>query len=69
METLQLRVLTLGARVQECTDRIQISLPSACPVAPVLRRSVTLLVCVRLIEQALRSSVERVKGSGAKSVL
>src|SRR5678815_320445 len=36
METLQLRLLTLGARVQECTDRIKIALPSSCPVAPVL---------------------------------
>ena len=48
METIQLRLLKLGARVQECTDRINISLPSSCPVAPVLRRSLTLLACVRL---------------------
>ena len=48
METIQLRFLKLGARIQELTDRIQISLPSACPVAPVLRRSLTLLACVRL---------------------
>jgi hypothetical protein len=48
METLQLRLLKLGARVQEWTDRIKISLPSSCPVAPVLRRSLTLLACVRL---------------------
>jgi DDE family transposase len=48
METLQLRLLKLGARIQECTDRITISLPSSCPVAPVLRRSLTLLACVRL---------------------
>jgi len=51
METIQLRLLKLGARVQEFTDRIKISLPSSCPVAPVLRRSLTLLACVRLIEQ------------------
>jgi Transposase DDE domain group 1 len=51
METIQLRILKLGARVQECKDRIMISLPSSCPVAPVLRRSLTLLACVRLIEQ------------------
>jgi Transposase DDE domain group 1 len=51
METIQLRILKLGARVQECKDRITISLPSSCPVAPVLRRSLTLLACVRLIEQ------------------
>jgi len=49
METIQLRVLKLGARVQECTDRIKISLPSSCPVAPVLRRRLTLLACVRLV--------------------
>ena len=49
MATIQLRLLKLGARVQEFTDRIKISLPSACPVAPVLRRSLTLLACVRLI--------------------
>lgn len=48
METIQLRLLKLGARVQEFTDRIKISLPTACPVAPVLRRSLTLLACVRL---------------------
>src|SRR5215475_686370 len=53
METIQLRLLKLGARVQECKDRIKISLPSSCPVAPVLRRSLTLLACVRLIEQTL----------------
>jgi hypothetical protein len=48
METIQLRVLKLGARVQEFTDRITIALPSSCPVAPVLRRSVILLACLRL---------------------
>ena len=48
METLQLRLFKLGARVQEFTDRIKISLPSSCPVAPVLRRSLTLLACLRL---------------------
>jgi hypothetical protein len=48
METLQLRLLKLGARVHEVTDRIQLSLPSSCPVAPVLRRSLTVLACVRL---------------------
>ena len=48
METIQLRLLKLGARVQELTDRIKISLPSSCPVASVLRRSLTLLACVRL---------------------
>ena len=48
METIQLRLLKLGARVQEFQDRIKISLPSSCPVAPVLRRSLTLLACVRL---------------------
>jgi Transposase DDE domain group 1 len=42
METIQLRLLKLGARVQEFTDRIKISLPSSCPVAPVVRRSLTL---------------------------
>src|SRR5438874_5879901 len=49
METIQLRLLKLGARVQELTDRITISLPSSCPVAPLLRRSLTLLACVRLV--------------------
>jgi hypothetical protein len=48
METIQLRLLKLGARVQELTDRIKISFPSSCPVAPLLRRSLTLLACVRL---------------------
>jgi Transposase DDE domain group 1 len=48
METLQLRLLKLGARVHEFTDRIKISLPSSCPVAPVIKRSLALLACVRL---------------------
>lgn len=48
METIQLRLLKLGARIQEFTERIKISLPSSCPVAAVLRRSLTLLACVRL---------------------
>jgi Transposase DDE domain group 1 len=48
METIQLRLLKLGARGQEFRGRIQISLPSSCPVAPVLRRSLILLACVRL---------------------
>jgi hypothetical protein len=53
METIQLHVLKLGARVQELTDRIKISFPSSCPVAPLLRRSLTLLACVSLVEQSL----------------
>jgi hypothetical protein len=48
MATIQLRLLKLGARVQECKDRIKISLPSSCPAAPVLRRSLMLLTCIRL---------------------
>lgn len=48
METIQLRLFKLGARVQEFPDRITISLPSSCPVAPMLRRSLTLLACLRL---------------------
>ena len=48
METIQLRLLKLGTRVYEFTERIRLSLPSSCPVAPVLRRSLTLLACVRL---------------------
>ena len=53
METIQLRLLKLGARVQECEDRITISFPSSCPVAPILRRSLTLLACVRLTAEIL----------------
>jgi hypothetical protein len=49
METIQLHVFKLGARVHELTDRIKISLPSSCPVAPLVRRSLTLLACVRLV--------------------
>ena len=48
METIQLRIRKLGARVQEGKDRSKISLPASCPVAPVLRRSLPLLACVRL---------------------
>jgi len=53
METIQLRLFKLGARVQEGKDRIKISLPALCPVALVLRRSLTLLACVRPTRQAL----------------
>lgn len=53
METIQLRFLKRGARVQECQERMTISLPSSCPVAPVLRRSVRLLACVRVHVPAL----------------
>jgi len=53
METIQLRLLKLGARVQECEERITISLPSSCPVAPVLMHSLNLLACVRSTEQVL----------------
>lgn len=53
METIQLRLLKLGARVRECEEWIKISLPSSCPVAPVLRRCITLLEWVRLTSQAL----------------
>jgi Transposase DDE domain group 1 len=48
METIQIRLLKLGARVHELQDRIKLSLPSSCPVAPVLRRSLMLLAYVRL---------------------
>ena len=53
MATIQLRILKLGARVQEFKERIKIALPSSCPVAPVLRRCLTLLERVRLTSQAL----------------
>jgi Transposase DDE domain group 1 len=53
METIQLRLLKLGARVQEFGQRIKIALPSSCPVAPVVRRTLTLLACVRLTSQVL----------------
>jgi hypothetical protein len=53
METIQLRLFKLGARVQEVQGRIKISFPSSCPVAPVLRRSVALLTGVRLAKQVL----------------
>src|SRR6516165_4383631 len=53
METIQLRLLKVGARVQECEDRITISCPSSCPVAPILRHSLTLLACVRLTAESL----------------
>lgn len=53
METIQLRVLKLRARVQEFKDYITIALPSSCPVAPVVRRCVTLLGWVRLTSPAL----------------
>src|SRR6266478_1879184 len=40
------------ARVQELKDRIKISFPSSCPVAPVLSRTFTVLAYVRLTESA-----------------
>jgi Transposase DDE domain group 1 len=52
-ETIQLRWLKLGARVQECEERSTLSFPSSCPVAPTLRRSLTLLACVRLTAASL----------------
>ncbi len=48
MDTIQLRLCTLGARVQACTERIMIALPASCPVAAVLRRSLTLFARLRL---------------------
>jgi len=42
-ETLQLRLLKLGACVKEEAHQIRVSLPRACPVQAVLRRSFTLL--------------------------
>jgi hypothetical protein len=48
IETIQLRLLKLGARVKELGTRIKVSVASSCPVAPVLRRSLSLLACVRL---------------------
>ena len=53
LETRQRRLHKRGARVQECTDRIKRALPSSCPVAPGLRRSLTFWACVRLPAQAL----------------
>jgi hypothetical protein len=53
METIQRRLLKVGARVQECEDRITISCPSSCPVAPILRRSLTLVAWVRLTAESL----------------
>jgi hypothetical protein len=42
-ETLQLRLLKLGASVKEEAEEIRVSLPFSCPVAGVLRRSFSLL--------------------------
>jgi hypothetical protein len=53
METIQGRLLKRGARVQEFEERITISLPASCPVAPVLRHSLNLLACVRSTSQVL----------------
>lgn len=53
LETIPLHGLTLGARGQAWTDRLTLSFPSSCPVAPLVRRSVTWLACVRLVEKGL----------------
>ena len=50
-----MRLLKRVARVQAWKDRITLSLPSSCPVAPVLRHSLTLLAWVRLASQALNA--------------
>ncbi len=42
-ETLQLRLLKLGACVKQCAEVIRVSLASSCPVAGVLRDSFALL--------------------------
>lgn len=42
-ETLQLRLLKLGACVKEEVDHIRVSVPTSCPVQAVLRRSFRLL--------------------------
>ena len=67
MATIQRRVLTRGARVQEWTDRLTLSCPSSCPVAPVLRRSVTVLAGVRLAWQALGSAVSVSRAQGRRA--
>ena len=41
MATIQWRLLKLGARGQACKARITMALPASCPVAPVLRRCLT----------------------------
>jgi hypothetical protein len=48
IQTIQLRLLKLGARVKELKGCIKVSVASSCPVAPVVRRSLALLACVRL---------------------
>jgi Transposase DDE domain group 1 len=53
LETIPLRLLTLGARVQEYTDGVKISLPSSCPGASVLRRTLTVLAHVRWTSQVV----------------
>jgi len=53
METIPLRLLKLGARVQECEERSTISFPSSCPVAPVLRHRLNLLAGGRSTSQVL----------------
>ena len=49
LETIQLRVLTWGARGQELPERIKLSCPASCPVAPLVRRRLPLFACVRLV--------------------
>ncbi len=39
MATLRERLLKIGARVRQLTRRIEVALPSSCPVEPVLRQS------------------------------
>ncbi len=53
--------------MHECEERLTRSLPSSCPVAPVVRRRVTLLACGRLTTQVLGGAVERVEDSGTKT--
>ena len=70
METSQLRLRTRGARVQALTARLKRSLPSSCPVAPVLRRWLTVLAGGRRPSPALggrsRAQAAPVPNSGGR---
>ena len=43
METLRLKLIKIGARVEELKTRIKVILPSSCPMEPILRQSFEML--------------------------
>ena len=65
----QLRFSNLLPACTKCKERITIALPSSCPVAPVLRRCLTLLGYVRLRPQAFVERNRHLRRNKCKTVV